>query len=821
MLFKKGDVNANNKYLSVDRNFVTTTDNERERPLRFTVDRKYEECPSTAAIDTWTRLDLNGRYNFQFTWYPSQDSLTIRTAGWAKKNNDQDWTDMNRKDNPELGKANPTISHTKTNADENNLVKLIYLANNHSEITVGSADYDSKLERRTVNTLIQIKNMDNVYVKTTLKPGVYYLSLVSDRKAYESINGKNLIANFAGKNLVWANEENSKVFDNVQNFDHMPRTQWVIEQNKGAEGTQTVNIYNREFNKKFYATRVQFYKGEKEDEVFAISYGSNMNGKLSAKDTLLVQKITDEELLADQYIGYKYLYKDSKYDELVENVFALKYFNGLDAGNYVEISEDEPMSVNPNLESGMQFLIKPVLKDNAPKQDKYGYEGDAAKQLYKVAYKVQVYAPGKDAQYLMADGENGYVLTETEGDATTFYFKENNELQEEGQDAVCYYALVTSDDTEVSGVKHPSLVLSVEDMADNNIENSIATFAFDDGTNGLYRRLGKTIENDEFTDMDVNNAKFFMANEPTRYLYVNSANRTAENGNGIAKDSLDFLGVINIADRPANSALPLFIDTAYVRNNTSKPLYMLAVLTEYVEGHGIIPCDEEEHGFAPDGTPYTDETCPHAKPATPSYRTGKYLVSLEEDSTLVGPNQNPIMYQDKYRLAFVDAKHIADTLVIANSKYTGTEDAAKDSIIFKDKVNKVATFAFKIVEGSDDADFYLETANSKGETRYVRVHNGVPVLVADINEAAQFNLTMTEEEATSNDEISASEVKVIAGAGQITINGAAGKKVVVSNILGQVVANTVITSDNATIAAPQGIVVVAVEGEEAVKAIVK
>ena len=48
-----------------------------------------------------------------------------------------------------------------------------------------------------------------------------------------------------------------------------------------------------------------------------------------------------------------------------------------------------------------------------------------------------------------------------------------------------------------------------------------------------------------------------------------------------------------------------------------------------------------------------------------------------------------------------------------------------------------------------------------------------------------------------------------------------GKKVVVSNILGQVVANTVITSDNATIAAPAGVVVVAVEGEAAVKAIVK
>ena len=72
--------------------------------------------------------------------------------------------------------------------------------------------------------------------------------------------------------------------------------------------------------------------------------------------------------------------------------------------------------------------------------------------------------------------------------------------------------------------------------------------------------------------------------------------------------------------------------------------------------------------------------------------------------------------------------------------------------------------------------------------------------------------------ATDNEEIATSEVTVIAGEGNVTIAGAAGKKVVVSNILGQVVANT---SDNATIAAPAGVVVVAVEGEEAVKAIIK
>ena len=45
--------------------------------------------------------------------------------------------------------------------------------------------------------------------------------------------------------------------------------------------------------------------------------------------------------------------------------------------------------------------------------------------------------------------------------------------------------------------------------------------------------------------------------------------------------------------------------------------------------------------------------------------------------------------------------------------------------------------------------------------------------------------------------------------------------VLITNISGKVVAETVLTSDNATIAVPAGNVAVAIDGEEAVKAIVK
>ena len=74
---------------------------------------------------------------------------------------------------------------------------------------------------------------------------------------------------------------------------------------------------------------------------------------------------------------------------------------------------------------------------------------------------------------------------------------------------------------------------------------------------------------------------------------------------------------------------------------------------------------------------------------------------------------------------------------------------------------------------------------------------------------------------TATEGVSATEVKVIATDGAINIKNAAGKNVVISTILGQIVANEVLTSDNATISVPAGIAIVSVDGEEAVKVSVR
>ena len=222
-----------------------------------------------------------------------------------------------------------------------------------------------------------------------------------------------------------------------------------------------------------------------------------------------------------------------------------------------------------------------------------------------------------------------------------------------------------------------------------------------------------------------------------------------------------------------------------------------------------------------------------------------------------------------YSLKSISVKDELDGTSYVLPPYLSADSAGVvyDVIPLDGKHNNAA-FSLRYVGDSETDGFLLESfdygmENEKGERihysgigsfegAWVKLQNGVPVLaqISDdahkgnhdtddslvdnefyekqswdelLNQAAIFGLSEGTNggNITANDEITVSGVTVIAGNGQVTIMGAAGKQVVVSNILGKVVANQIITSDNATIAVPAGIVAVAVEGEAAVKAIVK
>ena len=158
-----------------------------------------------------------------------------------------------------------------------------------------------------------------------------------------------------------------------------------------------------------------------------------------------------------------------------------------------------------------------------------------------------------------------------------------------------------------------------------------------------------------------------------------------------------------------------------------------------------------------------------------------------------------------------------------------TEEGAENAFLFESNVYGEKDQNYRTVNG--DADRAIAPTYAAA---WLKMHNGCLVLT-DINSqfssaktngdgALIFNVAQKDEEdmVTSNDNINNVEgVSVVAGNGTVTIQGTAGKSVVISNILGKVVAETVLTSDNATIAVPAGIVAVAVDGEEAVKVVVK
>ena len=192
------------------------------------------------------------------------------------------------------------------------------------------------------------------------------------------------------------------------------------------------------------------------------------------------------------------------------------------------------------------------------------------------------------------------------------------------------------------------------------------------------------------------------------------------------------------------------------------------------------------------------------------------------------------------KLSFVEGFHTNDTL------YVTRQGGETVKIGMTDPAFNVAKFAFRYVD-SDAKTFKIQTqfksylgdnksyetaeefakayANGVGtvsDEGYLKWINGTVVVTNGYENGDVFGIEENvKRNPVANEDVTVSSISVIAKEGTVTINGAAGKKVTISNVLGQTIANTVLSSDNATLSAPAGIVVVAVEGEAAVKAIVK
>lgn len=274
----------------------------------------------------------------------------------------------------------------------------------------------------------------------------------------------------------------------------------------------------------------------------------------------------------------------------------------------------------------------------------------------------------------------------------------------------------------------------------------------------------------------------------------------------------EFLGLENVYEY-TKMAPAMYVDTAYYNRGTNNRWqYLLGVNIDrkVVNDDCGVPSHEKFH-------------------ADTTY--GRFLVNLVDSAELYKKTH---LHDNKYvntegfaKLGFVKGFHTNDTLVIQRE---GVLIPAKaDSIYMGSKDFNLAKFAFRIVDHETNA-FKIETlykkfsdctATSADNLGYLKWMNGYVVVVNNIADGDTFNLEADHSTPTSNDEISASEVSVVASNGFVTVKGAEGKNVVITNVLGQIIANTVVSSSEATIAVPAGVVFVSVDGEAAVKAIVK
>ena len=402
-----------------------------------------------------------------------------------------------------------------------------------------------------------------------------------------------------------------------------------------------------------------------------------------------------------------------------------------------------------------------------------------------------------------------------------------------------------------------------EEDLDNTQEDNIDAFALTTNNRPLYRSI------------EGNTVSFFRTvGGVDQKLFEDATNQT---GASVVKEGFGYLGLAQ--EQMTTNGTEAWTVDAWVTSNARMPQYMFALEMDSVkDGYW---CENNTHGYF-ESKEAADAADENHYVFYNGYTEGRYLVNLA-DSIVEGSqayhNADQYTFNGRaVRLGFVEGVHMYITAEEADSisDFLGKEINAGEYFftpingktladlkegdyivperLFNEdntKMNATAagathndwTFSLRLM--NDDIENFFIESNLDGVSSigsmtgaWIKIDDNCPVLnyisgnhqtiTADnltpdnVTDGQLFSLTASNtDDPTANDEITASSVTVIAGAGQITINGAAGKKVVVSNILGQVVANTVLTSDNATIAAPQGVVVVAVEGEEAVKAIVK
>ena len=868
------DVSDKNKYLMVDTAFWQT--NQAPAASHLKIAHKTPKATDEAAIAA--------RYFFKLTYFPTQDSIVVEPLNASKisqadYNASRYWKDTYAGNwfvyqNDVDGNAAAVSNTHTTGATFGPIVlKLDELNTSDLCLTAGAAnrEIDSYLKTR-----IAFNNPYDYLERTTLSEGLYFI------KSTE--NGKYVVANMEGKfqydvpesgvqdyldmpatmfvvkKAGCENGSRVAIFNREYGKDYAPA--FVGQLYKDEQGIYIINKRDyRENTLSWLPTAM-----------------SGRVNRLATLDHYSFNAITEGDAVTSKNHGYQYLDPETlKYTE-----YAINYNWSLSNNLFLNVAGDQFVTLTEGANTYYELSTEYPLNTNevVPVQE-FGYGAEIAglPQLERQAYTLKV----RDANLIDNDttfvalveenGQNEYYkamgisdIRAGKGIMAQFYLKADQNV-----DGTKYYVLVDVRSNSqyplyANGVRQlncvdPNGKVSHVDL-DNEPNERASTFALTVSDRPLY----KTIE-------AAQNVNIFRTIGSTKqYLFEDGGNKI---GVPNAKEGFGFLGLTQEDIKPAAGFTTALHVDEVVSSNARMPQYMFVVQNDSIaDGYW---CVSGTHGYFASKEEADAQDKNHYVYYN-GYLAGRFLVNLTDsitNGTNLETDADMYKYQSFTRLGFVEGVHMNITEAEAEAMFEDKTKAgeyfftlvgdtkladlkneqgyiipeklfdanlAKANLIAAGKHNNYS-FSLRLKNDNEEG-FYLES-NKEGVSSigsfkgaWVKEMNGVLVLAQSdtdngdhnqnsgsiqeiVNQAQYFQMETTDEVATENEAINASEVSVIATDGAVIVKGAEGKTVVINNVLGQQIANTVVTSSEATIAAPAGVVVVAVEGEAAVKAIVK
>ena len=703
--------------------------------------------------------------------------------------------------------------------------------------------------------IITIKTDETSGIHTKVDFGFGSCSVLpSDKTSVE--NGLYVITNEKGQVLAapinknYGNGQEAEwVTLDAQEAQHMPAYQWAVTKTQKSDillPTSPLKIVNREFTG-LNESAIQLRNAENGAVIATGGTSStNVDDLLKNSAGLIFTQITDKDILGDQYLGYKHL----KSSDLMVTKYQFNYLN--------PFSMDQWISTASNEKDSVLYVSTEAALFGLEEGSTHSYGINAADYKETIPGMVQLvrtnYVVYNNRGKLVENKNNKYSLGagnyNTKAVVDTFFLKENNHYEGEH-----FYALVASvwnkagkyaeiaNKSDKVGISDAGVTpeLSVEKLS----ETRTSAFAVKEAESPLYRRFNNA-------ELEGNEGD---ASDTLRFVekYRNEVLQIEGNENFKVK-GIDFLGIYT--EDKAPSGLSFIVDTAWVTRGLGyiKPQYLISIERNDIAATPGIPCDASNHQHVDaNGNPTDAEHCVHATPATPGFRFGKYLVNFQDS---VNAGMNEYAWKKYTRAGFVKAIQYGDSLYILKDQFAAVakadvNEALLDEIIAANKValakgnpayivnlqgdhHKYVTWSMRYVKPGDASDktFLFESmkkANDKDiapeYAAWLKIQNGCLVLsdsndsrfeeITGGDDALIFDVKYVEDDkiATENETITAGNVVVAGVNGAVVVKGAEGKNVIVSTILGKVVANEVVSSDNATIAAPAGVVVVSVDGE--------